>query len=308
MDRTKSATGDWISAARGKLLELRGGANGWGYRPASEPCVEPTVLCSLALLATAQAGGEHAAQRSAKSAADWLVDLQQSNGSVGVSARLPQPRWCTTHALLLWSALSDYASERRRATKWLLAESVHTFEKQPGAAVGHDTTLEGWPWVEDTHAWIEPTALAILALRRQGLLERPRTLEGLRVIRNRVIPTGGWNVGNNIVFGAVLRPRPSPTGLALLALAGIDEKTDLVERSLAYLEAELPTIRAAQSLAWGLLALTAWERRPKQADAWLAEAFPRAAARSDPGPQLAYLLLASRPESLTLLGSEAVRE
>ena len=115
----------------------------------------------------------------------------------------------------------------------------------PERTVGHDTAIVGWPWVADTHSWLEPTAVAILALRREGKVDHPRVREGLRLIRDRAIPTGGWNYGNNVAFGRDLRPQPAPTGLALLALAGIDDRSEVVERAVGYLQESLPSTRGS---------------------------------------------------------------
>ena len=110
----------------------------------------------------------------------------------------------------------------------------------PERTVGHDTTLIGWPWVADTHSWLEPTAMTILALCRDGRADHPRVRAGLRLIRDRAIAAGGWNYGNNIAFGRDLRPQPAPTGLALLALARVDQRTGIVERALRLPRAGAP--------------------------------------------------------------------
>ena len=112
--------------------------------------------------------------------------------------------------------------------RWLLDQGGVAIPNlaAPERTVGHDTAIVGWPWVADTHSWLEPTAVAILALRREGKVDHPRVREGLRLIRDRAIPTGGWNYGNNIAFGRDLRPQPAPTGIALLALAGIEGRSD----------------------------------------------------------------------------------
>jgi hypothetical protein len=88
--------------------------------------------------------------------------------------------------------------------------------------MGHNGMLVGWPWVSGTHSWVEPTSLALLAMGREGRAGHPRAREGVRVLIDRAIPGGGWNVGNTVVFGTRLRPSPGPSGLALLALAKVD--------------------------------------------------------------------------------------
>jgi hypothetical protein len=296
-------SGTWIETARATLLQLRDASAGWGQRVGSAPHVEPTVLACLGLLASGRAPGTATPPAEVRAAADWLASLQARNGSLGVSAALSAPGWTTAHGLLLWAALGGYTAQRERAARWLLDQKGVATPLLPPSEriVGHDTTLVGWPWVDDTHSWLEPTAWAVLALRRDGRADHPRVREGLRLIRDRAIADGGWNYGNNSVFGRALRPQPGPTGLALLALAGVDGPTEAAARALRYLQAVLPGTRAAESLCWGVLALRAWGCRPEAADGWLAGACDQALRRPDPAPRLAYLLLAAGDHALELL-------
>src|SRR5205807_2265831 len=111
---------------------------------------------------------------------------------------------------------------------------------------------------------------------------------------------------NSVVFGRDLRPQPAPTGLALLALAGVGGRSAIVERAIRYLHQELPETRAAQSLCWGVLGLRAWGCCPEAAASWLAQGFDQALrqvdANSTSSRRWAYLLLAAGERSLELLG------
>ena len=169
--------------------------------------------------------------------------------------------------------------------------------------MGHDASIVGWPWVAGTHSWVEPTAMAMLALAREGFADHPRTREGVRLLLDRAIPTGGWNLGNPIVFGTPLRPLPGPTGLALLALARLGASSKVVDQALAYLRSALAGTLAPISLGWGLLGLRAWGACPVEAEKWLASAFEKVAAREPRTVELAMLLLAAGPRSLELLGA-----
>jgi hypothetical protein len=294
----------WIETARETLLHRRGHAAGWGYRPGTVPCVEPTVLACLGLLASVRDGRAGRAEAEVRSAADWLAASQRQDGSLGVSATLPTPGWSTSYGVLLWGALDGYSASRGRATRWLLGQrGIPVPNLAPRErTVGHDTSLVGWPWVSDTHSWLEPTAVTVLALRRDGKADHPRVRAGLQLIRDRAIAAGGWNYGNNRLFGRDLRPQPAPTGLALLALAGVDDRTDIVERAIQYLHGALPGTRATQSLCWGVLGLRAWGCCPKEAVGWLEEACEQAICRNDLAPRSAHLLLAAGKYSLRLLG------
>jgi hypothetical protein len=293
----------WINSLHDELLSLRGDGPGWGNRPGGSPYVEPTALAALALAGSGSQSGMHKSRAAVHAAADWLARVQQRDGALGIAPDLPQPRWTTALGVLAWSADDQSLDARNRAVEWLLSRQGTTWTPDVAEPFGHDPRIPGWPWVEGTHSWLEPTAMAVLALRRTGEAQHYRTLDGLRLIRDRAIRTGGWNYGNSTVFGADLRPQPAPTGLALLALAGIDDADGgIVERSCRYLETILPTTRAPQSLCFGILALAAWGRRPVGADGWLMAAHDRAARCSNSIAQLASLLLAAGARSLELLG------
>lgn len=294
-----------LSTARRTLLEWRGGAPGWRYRAAGEPYVEPTALALLAL-ASAADDDDRAVREHIASAADWLATLQQPDGSLGLSPALPAPHWTTSLTLLAWQAANRHESPRRRALDWLTLHRGERLERTPGSPFGHDPTLQGWSWVQGTHSWLEPTAISVLGLARETAADSAYVDEGRRLIRDRAVRTGGWNYGNSRAFDTDLRPQPGPTGLALLALAGVDDAdTPHIDRGCRFLEQVLPTTRAAQSLCWGLLGLAAWRRRPADADSWLAAALERAPRRSDRAVQLAYTLLAAGDGALSILLRES---
>jgi hypothetical protein len=290
----------WLADAQQRLMDLRGPGPGWSYRVPGESASEPTALAALALLAI---------NPEAKTSldlsiggADWLATIQRSDGAVGLSSTHRTPEWPTPYALLLWSILGRYSSPMARAKAWLLDHQGIVFEKPPGSPLGHDTTIAGWSWVEQTHSWLEPTAMSVLALRRSNEADHPRVKEGISLILDRAIPDGGWNFGNNIVFGRSLRPKPAPTGMALLALSGKVERVSAIDRGLDYLEEELPKVRSAVSLGFGLLGLMAWGRTPASANDWLEDAWPRVAQRPDGAIGTALLILGSTIRSISLLG------
>jgi hypothetical protein len=294
----------WIESARGYLLSLCGPRGGWGYLPDTAPCAEPTALACLGLLGSRGDRPEPHPAVEIERSAGWLVSLQRGDGALGVSAALPAPAWPTPHAILLWAALDGFERASARAIDWLLAQEGLAIPSpaSPPGAVGHDTTLVGWPWVEGTHSWLEPTALAVLALRRAGKDDHPRVRAGLRLISDRALAGGGWNYGNRAAFGHDLRPQPGSTGLALLALAGTEAPSRLIEPAITYLLGALPATCAPLSLCWGVLGLRAWDRLPGAAENWLARALAQTLRRPPLSPRLAHLLLAAGPRSLELLG------
>jgi hypothetical protein len=291
---------DWVQDARERLLGLRRPGTGWADQAETSARVEPTALACLGLLAS-DPGGTHGLEV-VRSSSAWLTSVQNADGSLGVSQDLAAPNWGTPHAIWLWTALGSEPDRTGRAVRWLLDQKGEALEPSSDVPTGHDPTIVGWPWVGQTHSWLEPTAQAVLALRCAGQLKHPRTQEGLRLIRDRSIPGGGWNYGNKAVFERELRPQPAPTGLALVALAGLDDRSGREDRALGYLRRVLPGTRSAQSLAWGLLALKAWGQWPDEAALWLSEAYQRIESMKGPATRLAYLLLAHGDRSLSMLG------
>jgi hypothetical protein len=291
---------DWVSRAQDRLLSLRIAETGWSDQLASPPRVEPTALACLGLLAIASEATPTAA--AVRSSAGWLGSFQNADGSLGVSPELRSPCWSTPYAILVWAALKSEDRRLSLAVDWLLAQKGTALEPSTDIPTGHDPKLVGWPWADRTHSWLEPTASAVLALRAAGRLGHARVQEGLRLIRDRAIRSGGWNYGNSSVFDRELRPQPAATGLALLAVAGLGDRAPREERALGYLRAALPGTRSAQALCWGLLSLKAWGERPADADQWLAESFSQVVGMRNPARRLASLLLARGDRSLTLLG------
>ena len=293
---------EWSGTARRELLALRATSTGWGYRKRSRPCVEPTALVGLGLVASSEASHVVADDSIVRPAADWLASIQNQDGSLGLSAGQPSPCWTTPYALLLWNALTGYEKPRRRAATWLLQQKGRTSPaaSDPDHVIGHDTTLRGWPWVADTHSWLEPTAISVLALCREGYGDHRRVREGVRLITDRALPDGGWNYGNKSAFGNVLRAQPGPTGLALLALVQADDASSVVEKGIQYLLKTLPTTRAPASLGWGVLGLRHWKRNPAESNAWLAEAYRQSRRPTRRRNAAGVLLLAAGDASLPL--------
>lgn len=257
------------------LLDDLARATPGGYAPRGAPATEPTAWAALAL-----AGAQR--QADARRAADWIAGLQARDGSVGVSREEADPKWPTALATLVWCAVdpTTYRAHIERATQWALAAEGRVVERKPD--IGHDTTLVGWSWADHTHSWLEPTALFTAALRAAGQAHHARVGEGVRLIVDRLLPSGGANYGNTIVLGQELLPHVQPTGLALWALAGAGVDDPRLERSLAWLERTLGPASTPASLGFGLLGLRAHGRWPLGADDWLASAHAKLAAGRGP--------------------------
>ncbi len=296
---------EWDNSLRDRLRVSAYPDGGWGYSFGGAPCAEPTALACLALSASAPGIDADVVQRGLA----LLERLHRPDGSVSVALNIESPGWPTGLAALAWSfsekgAALRYRPQIEKSLDWLLHSSGKSITLNP-TVYGHDTTLRGWSWVENTHAWVEPTAYAILALREAGKGDHPRVREGTQLLLDRAIPGGGWNYGNPRVYRNTLRPFPGTTGIALTALAGQPSDSQ-IEAGIAYLTLELRRVRSPLSLGWGLIGLTAWGRRPDDASVWLEEC-ARRALRGAPNAMYDALLLLARldPCPITLCSLEA---
>ena len=94
-----------------------------------------------------------------------LAAEQLDDGRVCISPKHPDAFWPTSLAILAWHGSTQYADSQKRAIDFLLHTSGIHWEKKPDSPFAHDTSIKGWPWIENTYSWVEPTALSLIALR-----------------------------------------------------------------------------------------------------------------------------------------------
>lgn len=296
----------WEQPVLDRLIASKNRDGSWGYLPEAATAAEPTALACLAL---AKHGLE---SRHWLPGLNLLAQTQRPDGGVPVTSADKTPCWATGLAVLAWTmadgdTTARFGAEIELAASWLLATHGNRLALQPDV-FGHDTRLQGWPWVNGTHSWLEPTAYAVLALRAVGLGDHPRTREGIRLILDRSMPDGGWNYGNTRVLASALRPFPATTGIALAALSGQPSNTQ-IEAGVVYLQQKLSRIRAPVTLGWGLVGLTACGARPTDANDWLARAAKRAAEDQCNVVEYAMILLADLDRCpLTAASSDELAE
>jgi hypothetical protein len=274
-------------------IEDLAGRDAWTYRASRASAAEPAAYAALALAAWNR-------WDEARQPATWLAKIQRTDGSVGVFATEPEPRWPTSLATLAWAAIDRgdrshaFAASVECAVRWSLEDRGKAGQKSP--QVGHDPSIVGWSWAANTASWLEPTCFHVLALSAIGLENHPRAREGRRLIVDRLLPDGGANYGNTLVLGQKLVPHPAPTGVALVALAGHASDDSRVLQSLDYLEHTLEPGMTPASLAWAIMGLTAHLRRPDSAEAWIEAALADNRWQPHAANELSLLLLAARPD------------
>jgi hypothetical protein len=232
----------------------------------------------LALLAIDAAGGDFDALARGRK---WLRGRQREDGGWPLLDGVDEGSWATPWALLALVAENHNSDHVRRGVDWLVRREGRTFgvlssilfwltPADDGVAL--DPHLVGWPWHRDSFSWVEPTAVALLALKRlkdplgrgfpQGRVE-----EGESLLYDRECAGGGWNYGNPVVLGEELPPYADSTAFALIALQ--DRPRERSEKSLQALRRLVDDPHASGlALALGSICLslygedpTAWRQR-----------------------------------------------
>jgi len=249
----------------GMLLRVQGEDGGFGAAPGLPSNTEATALAFLAL--GAAGGGEVADSR--RRARDWLRTRQRPDGAWPLTEDVDQASWATTLALLALLDASPSESSPagsgslQRGGEWLVGRKGRRFSwrttilNRLSGALELDGRLVGWPWHAESFSWVEPTALALLTLKRlRSHTNLPgadaRIEAGERLLWDRMCKGGGWNYGNSVVLGEELEPYPDVTAIALIALQ--DAPGDpRVGRSLDALEHLLAADASGLALSWGAL-------------------------------------------------------
>jgi len=269
------------------IRDLHRPTGGFSYRQNENARPDSTAWAIITLSAFGRDG------ETCEEGRNYLQKQQDTEGRLSISPDYPQASWPTPLAILAWNTSAHYQKEKDLAIQFLINFSGRHFPKDANSITGHDPSIKGWPWIADTHSWIIPTGLAILALQSTGVTHQ-RVIEGQHMILDRQLAHGGWNYGNTTVFGKEVLPLPECTGVALQALSNTPDTT-LIEKSLEYLIKELPNLHTPISLGWALLGLGAWGMKPSHSDELIIESLHLQKKYGPfPLPSLALLLCAAQ--------------
>jgi hypothetical protein len=286
----QSAAANGIDAAsfvaKTCLPYLRAAQNddgGWGFTQGLESRVEPTAWCMLALHEFSKSPG---VDETAVRGRGYLERTQLPDGSWPATPGQEQGSWTTAPACWALLAHREQGHERLdRGLNWLLQTTpgdagvwwrfVRRLTARRSVSSQSDQ-LYGWSWTQGTASWVEPTAYALIVLRRapEKLLSndaRKRILIAQKMLLDRMCPGGGWNCGNPMVYGVAGEPQVVPTVWGLLALrdSGMSEYLE----SLDWLEANRDKVQSLASLALTKIGLDALGRPDSKLESALADRF-----------------------------------
>lgn len=265
---------------RDHLLASANEDGGWGYYAGKKSRLEPTAWAVMGLAASGDRE-DAVVQRAAWRLARW----QRSDGFLNCTAGAPPniafnglaalalnladtrhaPFAAPVRDRLLDAITRTKGSDLPLLQRWVqwLAPSRRTVQQDDG--------LKGWPWVEGTFSWVEPTAWCTLALKKcrpsGGCGGRQRVTEAERLLLDRCCAGGGWNYGNAKVLGTSLPAYVPTSAVALLALQDCRHAPEVI-RSVGFLFRHRATERSGPAMGLATLALDVLGEPADDARAW----------------------------------------
>ncbi len=205
------------------IISTQDESGGWGYSAGRRPVVEPTAAVLLAIR------DEPLAVNSFSRGVSWLLSCQHKDGGWGINEDDPESGWQTAWALLALRYSTQNVDSISQAADWLT--TVGTFEisreqfKQPEIPKNDSIEAFVWPWMPEQAGFVEPTAMAVLALQgiNKSWLADIRINAASSYFQKNRTPDGGWSTGNEGPLDTLVRPRAYPTALVLVALTQIDQ-------------------------------------------------------------------------------------
>jgi Prenyltransferase and squalene oxidase repeat len=251
-----------MQAILGSLVDVQNADGGWPARRGSQSNTEVTALALIALRPVADG---HLAGRLQRGL-HWLSARQNSTGAFAMTTNVERDSWATALAILSLASFGIEPRRRSMGARWLLAQEARglgwfpslLYRVSPDAMpVRLNPDLKGWAWTEGAFSWVEPTAHALIALKKlrpelRGPAVDARIRSAERMLYDRACHGGGWNYGNSIVLGESLPPYPDTTALALIALQD-HGTTDVNQLGLTALRGLLAEHPSGLALSWSII-------------------------------------------------------
>jgi hypothetical protein len=250
-----------VGELRATIVDATNGDGGLPYYRARASRLEPTAWAALAL-------------ENPDPPRHFLTSTQRRDGLL-TDAMTPTPNF-GFNALALVALGATAPSEV--TTRIGAALVGHRGLRLPQAAeFRQDNSLQAWGWVDDTFSWVEPTALATIALQKSASRQTipsaaARIAEAEALLLDRACVDGGWNYGNANVYGTNLRPYVPTTALALTALQRRRDHASVI-RGLDHLRTFCFDERSGMALSLTCIALRVLDQDASGVETALAEAY-----------------------------------
>ncbi len=236
------------------LISAQHMSGGWGYSTGQKPVVEPTAAVLLAIR------NEPLADNSFQRGISWLLSCQHQDGGWGINEDDPESGWQTAWALTALRYSTQNQDSISRSVEWMVTVGTLeiTQEEFQGEEIPKRDNIGAfiWPWLPGQAGWIEPAAMAVLALEglAKSRLADFRISAALNYFRQYRTVDGGWNVGNAGPLDTIVIPRAYPTALVLMALDRIAQ-SEIQTIDLSALRQDLQRDSSILIQSSGLLAL-----------------------------------------------------
>jgi hypothetical protein len=258
-----------IQAAIDFLLTAQNPDGGWGACQGKRSNTEATAFAHLALRTIR----DRSLTASIDRGLNWLIKRQNHDGSWPLTDQLNPGSWTTALVVLSLAHVEMHQQQALRGANWLLSQEGRDpgwlnsllYRWAPHMLATHlNPDLKGWPWTANAFSWVEPTAYALIALKKlrphfQSTRAEDRIRQGELLLYDRMCKGGGWNYGNSVVLGEELPPYPDTTAIALIALQ--DRQTaESNQLSLQALQHMLSDVDSGLTLGWTLLCFALYEQ------------------------------------------------
>jgi hypothetical protein len=236
------------------LTSAQNEAGGWGYSAGQKSVVEPTAAVLLAIR------DEEKAIDSFNKGISWLLSSQNQDGGWGIHENDPQSGWHTAWALIALKKSKPGIDSFIRGIEWLSFVSTNLITeaefKDQNLSFSDNVWARVWPWLPGQGSWIEPTALAVLALEGSVLssVASIRMNAAIEYFRKNRTPVGGWDFGNAGPYETIVLPHAYRTSLVLLALSKVNPD-EIIPEDLSALSSEIKQDLSILSVSSGLLGL-----------------------------------------------------
>ena len=152
------------------LIKAQNRDGGWGMAQGRNSNTEATSFALMALTSLGQQSLAGVIDRGAY----WLIHRQRPDGSWPLMDGVGESSWTTGLAIIALTPFDTYRSRALRGAEWLLLQkgkvtwiSSLLYRWVPRKLpVQINPDLQGWPWTAGTASWVEPTAYALIALKK----------------------------------------------------------------------------------------------------------------------------------------------